>query len=253
MLTNVLSFLGTFGLTTAAAVAAAYAAFKVLSEKWLSKKFAEQLELFKHEQQRELESLRLRINTTFDRTVKLHASEFEVLPKIWHKMNEAMDYASSFTSSFQRLADLNRLNDAQLEDFLAKTVLTENEKEEVRRAADKTGKYAKLSQWEDLRRTWKYYFKFASYLQSKGIFIQAALKTDMEDLRAMMWEAIHEKDFDLRHPRTLESRTEKAERLQSDGRPLLDKIGDEIRQRLWTSASLPIADTIVPAEAEAEK
>lgn len=250
MLTSVLGFLGTIGLTTAAAVAAAYAAFKVLAEKWLSSKFNEQLERFKHEQQRELESLRLRINTTFDRTVKLHASEFEVLPKIWHKMNEALEHACSFTASVQTLADLNRYNHPQLEDFLADTVLSDHEKEEVRTATDKTKKYAELAKWDNLRNTWKYYFKFASYLQSKGIFVQSVLKADMEALRTMMWDAIREKEFDMQHPGMMESRTVKAAQLKADGPPLRDRIGSDIHNRLWTSASLPIASVIVPSESE---
>ena len=47
---------------------------------WLDSKFAERLEAYKHQQQRELEQLRFQINALFDRVTKLHQREFQVLP-----------------------------------------------------------------------------------------------------------------------------------------------------------------------------
>jgi hypothetical protein len=51
--------------------AVAYGLFKFFGEKWLNAKFEEHLATFKHEQQKEIERLRLRINTLTDRTTRL--------------------------------------------------------------------------------------------------------------------------------------------------------------------------------------
>ena len=89
--------ISTLGITAVGAAGAAYLLFRHLGDNWLAGKFNERLEAFKHAQQQQLEQLRLRINTTFDRTVKLHANEFEVLPELWGRLNEAFDHASGLT------------------------------------------------------------------------------------------------------------------------------------------------------------
>jgi len=71
-----------------------YWGFKLLASKWLDSKFAERLQALKHDQQKELEELRLKINTLFDRTTKLHQNEFESLPHAWALINDAHAYAA---------------------------------------------------------------------------------------------------------------------------------------------------------------
>jgi hypothetical protein len=44
----------------------AFAIFRVLGEKWLDNKFQERLAAYRHEQQKEIERLRLNINKLFD-------------------------------------------------------------------------------------------------------------------------------------------------------------------------------------------
>jgi hypothetical protein len=61
----------------------AIAAVKWFGERWVTSKFNERLEAFKHAQQREIEQLKLQINASMDRAVKLHQREFETLPEAW--------------------------------------------------------------------------------------------------------------------------------------------------------------------------
>ncbi|MGR9345555.1 hypothetical protein ACU8NW_13200 [Rhizobium leguminosarum] len=77
---SALALFSVAGISIMGLVAAAYALFKFLGEKWLNQKFAEQLEAYKSEQARELERLRHKINGVFDRTKRLHDREYEVLP-----------------------------------------------------------------------------------------------------------------------------------------------------------------------------
>ena len=105
-LTNALAALGTIGLTVGLMVGTGYTLFRYLGDRWLSAKSSERLEAFKHAQQAQLEQLRLTINTTFDRTVKLHNHEFDVLPELWSRLNVAFGMAVSFVSPFQSHADL---------------------------------------------------------------------------------------------------------------------------------------------------
>jgi hypothetical protein len=80
---SVLAVLGLSGITIGSAVAVAYGLFKWLGEKWIDQKFEKQMESYKTEQSRELERLRHRIIAVFDRTIRLHGKEYEVLPDLW--------------------------------------------------------------------------------------------------------------------------------------------------------------------------
>jgi hypothetical protein len=53
-------------------VAFTYWVFRLLASKWLETKFQERLEAFKHVQAKEIEELRFRINSMFDRVTQLH-------------------------------------------------------------------------------------------------------------------------------------------------------------------------------------
>src|SRR5947199_1535915 len=83
--------------------------FRYLADKWLTSKFDKRLEQFKHEQQVEMENLRFRINSLFDRTTKLHQREFEVVPTAWALLVECKNQVSAFITAFQQYPDLDRM------------------------------------------------------------------------------------------------------------------------------------------------
>jgi hypothetical protein len=68
----ILTAIGAFIVAGGGLAAIVYAIFKFFSEKWLNAKFEERLAAYKHEQQKEIEQLRFKINALMDRTVKLH-------------------------------------------------------------------------------------------------------------------------------------------------------------------------------------
>src|ERR1035437_5397427 len=121
-----------------AAVDVAYWIFKSFSEKWLTSKFDERLAAYKHEQQKELEQLRYKINALMDRTIKLHQKEFDVLPEAWGHLTDAYGVVTATTSFLQQYPDLDQMNGAQLEEFLKDTPFKDWQKDEIRNAAKKT-------------------------------------------------------------------------------------------------------------------
>lgn len=232
----VTSILSTLGITAAAAAGAAYLVFRTLGDKWLTSKFNQTLEAFKHAQQQELEQLRLRINTTFDRTVKLHSNEFEVLPELWARLNDAFHYVSGFTSLGQEYADLDRYSDPELEHFLAESGLPEYQKDELRATDEKTAHYQRLRFWQSLEKVTGKYREFSRYLNVKSIFIQPVLREPIEELSDLMWSALCEKEHEERYPDPRKGRWEQGEALRKKGPLLRANIGETIQERLWSSA-----------------
>src|SRR4051812_28368721 len=74
---------GLLALAGGGAAGLIFGPFRYLADKWLTSKFDQRLKQFKHAQQVEMENLRFKINSLFDRTTKLHQREFEVVPAAW--------------------------------------------------------------------------------------------------------------------------------------------------------------------------
>lgn len=96
-------------LWLAGAVGIAFTAFRFLGSKWIETKFAARLEAYRHEQTKELEELRHKINAAFSRMTKIHEKEFEALPEAWYKLQDALGHISGLTSVVQCYPDLNRM------------------------------------------------------------------------------------------------------------------------------------------------
>lgn len=234
--TNVWAALGVVGVTAATLTGVAYGLFRYLGDTWLTAKFNERLESYKHAQQRELEQLRFEISSLLDRTIKLHQHEFDVLPDLWAKLNEAYGYVASFVSPLQTHADLDRMSPSHLEDFLAKSEIAEYQKQELRAGADKTQRHAKIRFWYDLNEVQKKYSEFNRIFVTKSIFLEVALKTKVTELRDMMFDALNEKRFEEQYPDPRKGRWEKCENLRKEGQAKLEEIGDEVQRRLWNQS-----------------
>lgn len=230
-----------FGQVTAIVLLAggtAFGLFRYLGDKWIEARFSESLELFKHQQQKELENLRLKINSALDRAVKLHASEFEALPSVWEKLSQSFNEISAFTSPLQSYPDLNRATKEELEHLLSKQDFAEFQKGEIRESEDKNSVYQKMIFWVNFKKVNATRFVFDDELVKKGIFIREDIRVKIDELSDMMWNALLEKRMEQEHPDPRAGRWEKCEKLRKDGPILLREIRDLIRVRLWDGVQL---------------
>ena len=149
----------------------AYQAFKSYGAKWLDSRFAHQLERVRQDHARETEHLRFRIADMLDRSTKLNQREFEVLPIVWEKVDEA-HYATSSMIAVVKLggADLGLMGDEQLEAFFEKSTLAEYQKKAIRSKGrfERTTYYADIERWQNMRRATS---GTAAILQSKMIVL----------------------------------------------------------------------------------
>lgn len=123
--------------------AIAYVIFMYWGKKWLDDKFAKQLQDFKHTQSIQMEQYRFEINSLFNRITKIHEKEFDVLPTSWSKLQDALGRVAKLMSPLQTYPDLNIKNEAQIEETLAKTELTESQKDDLRNSDDKNQTFKK--------------------------------------------------------------------------------------------------------------
>jgi hypothetical protein len=231
-LTSFWASLGYLGVTLVGATGLAYWLFKLSTEKWLTQRFSEKLEDYKHAQQRELEKLRLQISSTMDRTVKLHQFEFETLPKLWSLAASAFGEVTRFVSPLQSHPDLDGMTENELDDFLGKSTLPDWQKSELRTGSNKAMRYAKMSFWPEANRVNKVYYEFHNYLIGNGIFIPPELKAKFGALRDIVNDALFERTFEEEHPDPRRGRFEKGKALRQDGPKLMEEIEAEVQRRL---------------------
>lgn len=211
--------------------------FKLFGEKWISNKFAERLEAFKHDQQKEIEHLRFEINKLFDRTTKLHQREFDVLPKAWSLLVTSFNAAMSMTAELQQYPDIRPMTPAHLEEFLSKSPLDGWQKDELRNAADRNKYYQDAIFWHRFNSVRNDLRRCAVFLRRMGIFIPPALKEKFAKIEDLIWNALVEYELN-KNEAVWPKRLADQDKLRKEGEALMKQLEKDVQDRLWSSEPL---------------
>lgn len=216
--------------------AAAYLLFQWLGKKWIENKFAQRLEQLRHQQALDLQRLRVEIDSMLSGAIKLQEKEFSILPEAWAKLDEAHSLVGWLVSPFQQYADVGRMNNAQLEEFLADTEFSKSQKEDVRNAPDKNKEYQDIYFWHRLHKVKKAFGDLQTFVARNGIFLSAELEEKFTKISSTLWSAViskevgHEaKDWKMQH--------EGWTKIQEETEPLYKEIKTEIHARLQSHAN----------------
>jgi hypothetical protein len=191
---DALSLLGQLITLAGGGAVVAYGLFRYLGSKWIENKFAERLEQLRHTQALELQRLRVEIDSLLSGAIKLQDKEFQTLPEAWVKLDEAFGQVSHLTAPFQQYPDLDRLNNAQLEEFLSGTTFTTTQKGEIRNAEKKTNKYQELIFRYRLSDVRKSIADLHNYVERNSIFMPPDLKKHFEKVTNDLWSAMVSKE-----------------------------------------------------------
>lgn len=183
-LVQIFGFLGLGAVGIAAVVGFAWGAFKVFSGKWLEAKFAERLADYQHRQSLQSDSFRNELATLLDRSVKLHAMEFEVVSAVWKLFAEALGHINLVTSSVKSYADVRWMSSVELDALLEKSEFKDFEKELLRSAdeRDRVSEYQKLIDKYAFNAMALAYTNFNNELIAKGIFLPPQLRKVFREL-----------------------------------------------------------------------
>ncbi|KIZ34836.1 MULTISPECIES: hypothetical protein [Rhodopseudomonas] len=236
---SALALLGGGAVILAGLSGFAYWLFKLFSEKWLTAKFNERLEAYKHQQIKELEEFRFKISGLLDRTTKLYQREFEVLPEAWSKLVIAHATVESVVSALQQHPDLAQMNPNQLEEFIQKSSLNQWQKDELRSSPSKTKYYQTASNWVRMWDAQELCRDYFVYERRNGIFIRNEIKDAFNAISRLMNDALLEYKFELQfgdtdYRNTLERWAERR-KFSKQSKQLLDDVEKIVQQRLWDS------------------
>jgi len=157
--------------------AVAIAVIKRFGEKWLDARFAQRLERLKHEQSKEIEGMRRRVQWEFSRISKIHEREFEVLPKAWLMLHEAHGRTSDLVGRLKQYPDLDNMDDPMYEAFVAGTDLPDFRKQELRETprGKRYKAYTDLIAWVELADADNAQVRLNNYLIENRIFMESRL------------------------------------------------------------------------------
>lgn len=147
----------------------AFGIFKVTGQQWLEQRFKKEIERLKHEQNKEIEAMRQRVQSLFSRISKIHEKEFEVLPKAWFLLHNAHGSASYLLR--RKVIDLSRLSEATFEAFLKESRLSELKRNELRAAPDHDNYYDETMFWLEFNDAQSAQMKFHNYVIEHRIFM----------------------------------------------------------------------------------
>ena len=210
---------------------------KLFGEHWVTAKFSERLEAFKHGQQREIETLKFSFSASIDRATKLHQREFETLPEAWATLVTAFNSVAAFTAAFQSYADISRMNKDDLEEFFADSDLSKSQQREIELSDDRNSAYQEVVFRIKYTKTADNLREHHLLLVKRAIFMSADLEKQFLEIGDLCWETLSE--HRVKHELKEFGARPKKQEFDSTGRQLLDRLEIVVRDRLWSDVAEP--------------
>lgn len=220
-------------------VALAYAVFIFLGKKWIESKFDERFAIFKHAQEQELERYRQQVNILLSRVTKIHEKEIEVLPELWHKLQNALGNVASLTSPLQLYPDFQFMNQDTFDEFLKKSRLSENDKIVLTNSPDRNAFYQKTIFWYNLLEAQSSVQEFRSFMVYNRIFLSKDLKVEFEKIDEVLSRALATRETGER-ARDYNMISEAYKVLGQEAETIVERIENLVQERLeFTKANTP--------------
>lgn len=166
----------------------AYGLFKWLGATWIENKFAKSLEALRQTHAKELAELKVRWDASLQSRLKYQEREFSAVGESWRLLQEAFGLVESGTSALQQYADVSRLSERQLDDFLDGSEFAEAQKAELRELSGRQRQdhYTELVNRQRIVRVEAGIRAFANYVNENFPFVPEQLFSDFEGSTAAM-------------------------------------------------------------------
>lgn len=230
------STLAAFGGIVAVAVlivSATYGLFKMFAGTWLDSRFADRREALKHEQQKELEALKVQIARLTDRATKLNQREFDVIPEAWARLCDAYEATRSLVASLQTVPDIDNMTSEHQNEFISGCKLEEWQKKELGSAESKTDYYEKMIFWHNLAETREYSGELYMYVRKNSILMPKDIRIQFRQLGQIIHNTLIEHEVNHRN-KFIQIITEERKKFIKEGEAIMTNLEKAIEQRLST-------------------
>jgi hypothetical protein len=190
MIGTFFEIIGKIVLYGGGAVGIAYGLFVFLGKNWIENKFATRLEAYKAKQNKELEDVKYKINTLFNRVLKIHDKEMEVLPEAWSKLHDAIDHISSLVNVLQQYPDFTIQKEEDIISYLESLQWEKHQIDDLLHSPDRNKHFQDKIFWYRLSEARKMFSEFHKYIIRNKIFMGKELKDQFSKVGDLLWESL---------------------------------------------------------------
>jgi hypothetical protein len=231
---TITQLIGNIALYAGGSVAVSYALFIFLGKHWIDNRFARDLEKYKREQESELEKLRLKINTLFNKVLKTQEREYDILPTLWSKLQKLRREVSIAVSVLKELPDLNIYDKESLERFIKDNEIPESVAKNLHTEENKIKVYNKYLDLKQMHKAHKAFDDFDEYYETNKIFLSTELKEKFSQIHTHLWSVWVDRKMSLDeinrpHDFWIEANKGMKEKVI----PLLNEIEDLVQKHLY--------------------
>lgn len=231
---TITQLIGNVVLYAGGSVAIAYALFVFLGKHWIDSRFAKDIEKYKSEQELELEKLKLKINTMFNKVLKTQEREYDILPTLWCKLQKLRTEVSRAVISFRELPDLDRYDEKSLEKFIEREEIPEAVAVNLRNEANKKNVYSRYLDIKQMHEAHKAFSDFHEYYEGNRIFINPELKNKFSQIDKFLWSVWVDRKMSLdEREYTTDFLTQAYQGMKNNVEPLLIEIEDLVQKHLY--------------------
>lgn len=215
--------------------------FRWLGSKWIEARFATQLEVSRQQHATAIERLKFQIAGLLDRTQKLNQREFEILPDIWKKLDDAYVATAYLLSRWRTHPDLSRMSEPQFEEWLGLQEIANFQKQELRLAEprDRVNLYSGFVKWIEVHKADVAVKEFLNTLSRGSIYLHPETFERIDEFGKRLAMAFHHHKVDLEIPRQPGDpvRNSAADSFRENGETWFKNLGDYLRNKYWGEAS----------------
>jgi hypothetical protein len=207
---------------------------KFLLEKLLNHVLERKLTAFKHEQSQEIEKLRADLNHLQDRGVRSNEMEYQALVAAWEGFIDAYHATHASIGKLVQRPDLNRMDEAELEEWLENSKLEPDAKKYIKRSTDKINALSRIERSNDLNDCQKAIWEAQKTVRHKGVFIPTYIEQEFDRALAVLRKVWSEQyvNFDDRGSLPLTATLAFLKTEEEGGESLRARLRDLVRQRV---------------------
>ena len=177
------------------AAAISFALFRFFGQSWLENLFARRMEAFRHENAKELASLKAKIDGSLDATVRSQEKEFAALSDCWRMVNVAFGALQDYVSAFQQYEDIGKMPDDMRREYVERLDLLNSQKRQILDAANPTQKFIDVQDIVKSNTARKAVQEFGNSIFLNDIYIEEETAEKLKDILKLMIESLHDKDL----------------------------------------------------------
>lgn len=192
------------------------------------------LEAFKAEQSRDLESVKERLAHLADRGKRSNELEFLATRAVWEQFMEAYAATDAAITGFIELPDLSRYSAEERQAYLNSTDFSLMQKQQVLEASNPTDMYAKVSAWRMIAKAREAISLAHKVIRKERIFLQDDLRNEFMEMLDLVSKGCIQRQIEHQRPNHQSSLTGISE-FYDKGPKGVDKLAAMVRNRLLRS------------------